>query len=85
MINYNFTFHDAPNLAFLYFEWMYIMMSILVKEAGKITEHGKQLYQWDCREGLFTLLTICQKMELKTRPCPVNAILITTSLSDKST
>ena len=48
MINYKFTIHDTPHFAFLYFEWMYNMMSILVKEAGKITEPGKHLYQWDC-------------------------------------
>ena len=51
MIYYNFTEHDAPHFAFLHNEGMYNMMSIKVKEAGKITEHGKNLYQWDCREG----------------------------------
>ena len=51
IFNYKFTIHDAPHFAFLYFEWMYDMMSIYITEAGEITEHGKNLYQWDCREG----------------------------------
>ena len=48
MINYyKLTIHDAPHFVFLYFEWMYNMMSIYIKEAGKITDHVKTLYQWD--------------------------------------
>ena len=47
MIKYKFTRHDAPHFSFLHFEWMYIMMSILVSEADKITQHGKHPYQWD--------------------------------------
>ena len=45
MINYKFTIHDTLHFAFLYFEWMYNMMSIYIKETGKITENGKHLYQ----------------------------------------
>ena len=43
--NYNLPIHDASHFAFLYFEWMYNVMSIYIKEAGKITEHGKHFYQ----------------------------------------
>mgnify|MGYP003685466435 CR=1 FL=1 len=32
MINYKFTIHDVPHFAFLYFEWMYSMMSICTNQ-----------------------------------------------------
>ena len=36
MINYKFTIHDTLHFAFLYFEWMYKMMSIHIKKPLKL-------------------------------------------------